>query len=170
LYLCFVYEDADGLPLSVNREIQGPFPKSQHLSVAVDIEIIIPTIDKPFMSRWNLRKAKWSVYKKYVEENINRIKPIPENYFKFIKLIKTAVEKSISREYRHSYSCWTKECESLLQEYERDENEVTANRLVCLLDKERKKRWLEKIDEMYITHSSRESWSLLRKLEATQPA
>lgn len=49
--LCFVSEDSDGLPLSVNREIQGLFPRSQHLPVVVDVGIIIPTIDKPFMPR-----------------------------------------------------------------------------------------------------------------------
>ncbi|KAL4153412.1 hypothetical protein QTP88_001245 [Uroleucon formosanum] len=55
--LCFVSEDIDGLPLNVNREILGPFPRSQHLPVIVEVGISIPIIDKPFMPRWNLRKA-----------------------------------------------------------------------------------------------------------------
>jgi hypothetical protein len=169
--LCFVSENSDGLPLSVNREVQGPFPRSQHLPVIVDVGIIIPIIDKPPMLRWNLCKAEWSMYTKYVEDNINRFKPIPENYVRFIKFIKTAAEKSIPRGHRHSYTpCWTKQCESLLQEYERDGNEVTANSLIRLLDEERKKRWLEKMNEMDFTHSSREIWSLLRKLGAAQPS
>lgn len=139
--LCFVSVDIDGLPLSVNREILGPFPRSQHLPVIVEVGISIPIIDKPFMPRWNLRKANWSEYTKYVEENINRIKPISDNYVRFIKLIKTATMKSIPRGHRSNYTpCWSKECESLLQEYERDGKDVTANRLIRLLDEERKKR------------------------------
>lgn len=150
--------DIDGLPMSVNREIIGPFSRSQHLPVIVEVRISIPIIDKPFMPRWNLRKANWSEYTKYVEENINRIKPILDNYIRFIKLIKTAATKSIPRGYRSNYtSCWSKECESLLQEFERNANDVTTNRLIRLLDEEREKRWLEKLEEMDFTHSSRES-------------
>lgn len=36
---------------------------------------------------------------------------------------------------------------------------------IRLQDEERKKRWLEKMEEMDFTHSSRESWPLLRKLK-----
>lgn len=134
-------EDIDGLPLNVNREILGPFPRSQHLPVIVEVGISIPIIDKPFMPRWNLRKANWTEYTKYIDENINQIKPIPENYIRFIKLIKTAARKSIPRGHRSNYTpCWSKECELLLQEHERDGKEVTANRLIRLLDEERKKR------------------------------
>jgi len=83
------------------------------------------------MPRWNLQKAKWSVYTKYVEENINRIKPIPENYARFIKLIKTAAVKSILKGHRHNYTpCWSKECESFFHKYEKDGNDVTTNRLI----------------------------------------
>jgi len=40
--------------------------------------------------------------------------------------------------------------------------------LIGLLDEERRKRWLEAMDNLDFTHSSRESWSLLRKLGAAQ--
>lgn len=85
-----VSEDQDGLPLSVNRVIKNKFPKSQHCPVIVSVRIIIPTIDKPPMPRWNLRKADWFAFSKYVEENINRIKPETDNYIRFVKLLKTA--------------------------------------------------------------------------------
>jgi len=95
---------------------------------------------------------------KYVGDNISRIKPIPENCVRFIKLIKIAAMKLIPRGHRYSYTlCWSKECKSLFQEYERNGNDVTANRLVRLLNEERKIGWLEKMDEMDFTYSSRES-------------
>ncbi|KAL4153463.1 hypothetical protein QTP88_001296 [Uroleucon formosanum] len=167
-HLKLIYGAKQGA-LSYPVEILGPFPRSQHLPVIVEVGISIPIIDKPFMPRWNLRKANWTEYTKYIDENINQIKPIPENYIRFIKLIKTAARKSIPRGHRSNYTpCWSKECESLLQEHERDGKEVTVNRLIRLLDEERKKRWLEKMEEMDFTHSSRESWSLLRKLGAAK--
>lgn len=76
------------------------------------------------MKRWNLRKADWNVYSTYIEENINRIKPIPENYLRFVKLLKTAAGKSMPRGHRKNYiPCFTKECEKLLNEYEQDGSE-----------------------------------------------
>jgi hypothetical protein len=108
--LCFVSEDSNGLPLTVNREIKNSFPRSQHLPITMTIGLIIPTIDKPFMPCWNLRKAAWSEFSKYVDDNIKFIDPIPDNYGRFIKLIKTAAKKSIPRGHRHNYiPCWTKE-------------------------------------------------------------
>jgi len=105
-----------------------------------------------------------------MEENINRIPPIPENYLRFVKLIKIAASLAIPRGHRQNYiPCWSKECDSLLREYDETGNEVTANRLIALLDEERRNRWITAMGEMDYTHLSRKSWSLLRKLGAAQP-
>jgi len=121
------------------------------------------------MPRLNSHKTDWYVFSKYVEENINRITPETANNIRFVKLLKTVTKKSIPRGYRHSNNpCWTKECETLLSEYKKDGTEVNANRLVGLLDEEQRKRWLEAMDNLDFSHSSRESWSFLTKLEATQ--
>lgn len=158
--LCFVSVEIDGLPMSINREILDPFPRSQYLPVIVEVGISIPIIDKPFMPRWNLRKANWSEYTKYVEENINRIKPLPDNYVRFIKQIKTAAMKSIPRGHRSNLPpADQKNANRFFKS-----TKGMGNRLTRLLDEELKKIWLEKLEEMDFTHSSRESWSLLRKL------
>lgn len=117
------------------------------------------------------RKAKWPEYTKYMEDNINRIPPIPENYLRFVKLLKRAATTAILRGHRQNYiPCWNKECELLLHEYEQSGSEVTANRLMALLDEERRNRWISAMEEMNHTHSSRKSWALLRKLGAAQPS
>ncbi|CAI6346698.1 unnamed protein product [Macrosiphum euphorbiae] len=96
---------------------------------------------------------------KYVEENINPIKPGTADYIRFVKLLKTVAKKSIPIRHRRSYTpCWTKECEILLGENKKDGKNVNANRLVGLLDEERRKRWLEAMDNLDFTHSSRESF------------
>lgn len=99
------------------------------------------------------------------KENINRIRPETANYISFVKLLKNQAKKSILRGHRHSYTPhWTKECDTLLNKYEKYGTEVNANRLIGLLDKKRRKRWLEEMDNLDFIYSSRESWSLLTKL------
>jgi len=167
LDLCFV---TNGTPLSAQRRITNTFLKSQHRSVILDVGLVLLRINKPEMKRWNLRKADWNVYSTYVEENINRIESIPENYHRFVKLLKTAAGKSMLRGHRENYiPYFKKECEKLLNEYEQVGSEVMANRLLGLLDEERKRRWQTAMDELDFTYSSRKSWALLRKLGVTQP-
>lgn len=75
---------------------------------------------------------------KEYEENVNLINPIPENYIRFMKLIKTAASKAIPRGHRQNYiPCWSKECELLFKEYEQSENDVTAHRLMNFLEEGR---------------------------------
>lgn len=169
--LCFVSIDKNDQPIRVSRAILQKFPKSQHKPVVIDIGISLPRINKPAIPRWNLQKERWSDYTKYIKDNINRIPPFPENYLRFVKLIKKAATTAIPRGHRQNYiPCWNKECELLLQEYEQSGSEVTANRLMALLDEERKNRWTSAMEEMDYTHSSRKSWALLRKLGAAQPS
>lgn len=60
------------------------------------------------------KKADWAKYTTYVEENINRIEPIPSNYDRFTKSIKTAAAKAMHRKHRQDWPCWSKECDKLL--------------------------------------------------------
>jgi len=84
--LCFVTTDCHDQPLRASRTILHNFPRTQHKPIAIDIGLHLPRIDKPLMPRWNLRKANWDAYTNYMEKNINRIPPLPENYPRFVKL------------------------------------------------------------------------------------
>jgi len=121
------------------------------------------------MPKWNLHKANWDAYTNYMEKNINRIPPLPENYPRFVKLVKKATCTAIPKGHRQNYTpCWNMECTYLLKEYERTGNETIANQLIESLDNERRNRWITAMNNKYITHSSRKSWELLRKLGAAQ--
>lgn len=123
------------------------------------------------MPRWNLRKAKWEDYTSYMEKNINRIPPLPENYPRFVKLVKKTASTAIPRGHRQNYiPCWNRECDSLLKEYEHTGDETIANQIIKSLDNERRNRWITAMDNMDFTHSSRKSWELLRKLGDAQPS
>ncbi|KAL4153873.1 hypothetical protein QTP88_001706 [Uroleucon formosanum] len=168
--LCFVTTDSSNMPLKANRRILQEFPRSQHLPVQVDIGLNLTRVSKPKLNRWNVRKADWAKYTTYMEENINRIEPIPLNYDRFTKLIKMAAGKAMPRGHRQDYiPCWSKECDKLLNEYEQTQSDVTADRLISLLDEERRQRWVKVMEEMDFSHSSRKSWDLLRKLGSAQP-
>jgi hypothetical protein len=106
-----------------------------------------------------------------MKKNINCIPPLPENYPRFVKLVKKAACTAIPRGHRKNYiPCWNTECASLLKEYECTGNETIANQLIKSLDNERRNRWITVMNNIDLTHSSRKSWELLRKLGVTQPS
>jgi len=128
----------------------------------VDIGLNLTRVSKPKLNRWNVRKADWAKYTTYIEENINRIEPIPYNYDKFTKLLKTAAWKAMPTGHIQNYiPSWSKECEKLLNEYEQTQSDITADQLIRLLDEERRQRWVKAMEEMDFSHSSRKSWDLL---------
>lgn len=86
--LCFVTKNQNGTPLSAQRRATNKFPKSQYRSVILDVGLALLRINKLEMKRWNLRKANCKAYLTFIDENINRIEPIPENYHRFVNLLK----------------------------------------------------------------------------------
>jgi hypothetical protein len=123
------------------------------------------------MQRFNVRKADWNIFKTNVEKNVNRIEPTPTNYERFVKLLKTVAGKAMPRGHRGNYiPCWSKDYSILLSEYEENGCDVTVDRLMRLLDEERRVKWQSAMEKLDFTHSSRKSWDLLRKLGSTQPA
>lgn len=147
--LCFVTKNELDQPFQVRRTILNKFPKSQHCPIVVEVGINLPRFNKPELPRWNIRKANWDSFSKYIEDNINRIEPVQGNYTRFIKLLKTAATKSIPRGHVQNYiPCWNKKCEEVLREYEENGSDVSANRLMNLLDEERRKRWINAVENL----------------------
>jgi len=60
------------------------------------------------------------------------------------------------------------EAKALLEEYETSGVLDIADQLIESLDAARRARWEESTAQMNFTHSSRKSWSLLRRLGASQ--
>ncbi|XP_049804080.1 uncharacterized protein LOC126242840 [Schistocerca nitens] len=145
--LCFVSSGETGIALPSKRTVLSRIPRSQHRPVIIDLGIQIPVIKSPPIARWNLRKANWVKFKDTIENNVNRIPPIPENYDRFTKLIIKAAHNSIPRGARKEYiPCWTKECEQLLDEYNKTENPELGEQLIRAMDEERKQRWQKRME------------------------
>lgn len=148
----FVPENPNGQHLRVNREVnKTSFPKIQHLPTIVATGLIVQTTRKPFVARWDLRKAVWSEYSNYVDDNIYQTESIPDNYGEFDHLIKSSAKKSTPKCYGHNYTpCWTRNCEKSLQGYKSDENVVNANKLMVLPDEDRRKTWIQVNEQKWI--------------------
>lgn len=83
---------------------------------------------------------------------------------------KKAATVSIPRGYRQEYiPCWTAESDRLYDEFCRSGDPDVADDLLHSLDNSRNEKWMKSVQEMNFTHSSRKSWSLIRRLGAATP-
>jgi hypothetical protein len=88
-----------------------------------------------------------------------------------LRLLFMAAKKSIPRGHRKNYvPCWSAECDRLLEEYKASPSDELANRLIIKLDEGRRSRWMEAMEKLDFTHSSRKSWNLLHRLSGTARA
>ena len=169
--LCFTTTNNDFEPLPSSRMVLNDFPHSQHRPVLISIGIEIspiPTLAKP---RWNFQKANWEEFKKKVDSNLRWVKPIPNNYHRFLGVLKGAAKTTIPRGYRKDYiPCWSTNIENLYNTYKENPTQDLANEILTALNKSRKDKWNNLMENMNFTHSSRSSWSLLRKLGTTNEA
>jgi len=149
------------------------FPHSQHRPLLIHIGLQLPVIHSSSKKRWNFRKANWDLYSDTLEHSIvtipSRCIPIEEAYRRFQGAIFKAASVSIPRGCRPVYTpCLDEECQALLEKYESSGDPDIADHLIESLDESRRSRWEETTEKLNFTHSSRKSWSLIRRLGAAQ--
>ena len=78
----------------------------------------------------------------------------------------TGAKKHIPRGVRKQYiPCWTPESENLLREYDETGDQDTAEQLLNSLQHDRRNRWVQLVESMDFTRSSRQAWRLLKRLD-----
>ena len=122
------------------------------------------------VKRWNFRKAKWSHYSALTNKFTKTLLSpdsldVDAAYQDFCNTIKKATKKTIPRGYRNNYiPCWDAECESLhknvLQSPQGDESKFGCTALLAKLDRKRRDRWTEAVQNIDFSHSSRKAWSI----------
>ncbi len=123
---------------------------------------IVASVQRP---RWNFQKANWTQYANLLDAAIRFITPNPQNYDRFAKLVINTAKKCIPRGYRKEYiPCWNEDSDRLYAEFKDNDDPETAKELLKSLDEARKQRWINTVENMNLTHSSRKGWSLIRKL------
>ena len=102
-----------------NKITLDAIPHSQHHPIALKISPLISPQNTYFKRPFNFRKANWKGFKAESDSLISRLKPKPENYDKFVKLLKKSARKYIPRGCQIDYiPVLTKETKLLYDKYQ----------------------------------------------------
>ena len=155
-------------------------PKTQHRPISIKLNATIRPRNVYFRRRYNLKKAKCQGSAKEVDNCIANTNPVPENYEKFVNLVRRSSNKNIPRGCRTSYVCGLNDQSKVMYEdYQRrfaedPFNEDTVRVGDALLDEISEvqcSKWKEMIESTDFTHSSRKAWKTINKLtkDYTEP-
>lgn len=163
--LCFVSNSSSNKPTNVTRKVLKDFPRSQHRPVVISIGNQIPLVQSVPKPRWNFKRANWKAFSETLDIISKRIQPTAAEYKRFQKAVHACAKRHIPRGYRKVYiPSWSADCEKLYRDFQQTGDPVTADNLMQLLNKNRKKNWEDTVENMDFTRSSRNAWNLLRKL------
>ena len=132
------------------KYVLDPIPRTQHRPICVTVHPVIVPQPTPFRRRFNLRKAKWDDFSTDFDEAIEEVEPIPENYDRFIGLVRVVSRRHIPRGCRTNYiPGLTEESQSLYEAYKKRYSSnpfaegtlETGNKLIDTMKEEKKKRW-----------------------------
>ena len=102
------------------KSVLDPIPCTQHCPICVTVHPVIVPQPTPFRRRFNLRKAKWDDFSTDFDEAIKEVEPVPENYDRFIGLIRVVSRIHIPRGCRTNYiPALTVESQSLYEAYKK---------------------------------------------------
>lgn len=88
---------------------------------------------------------------------------------RFVGAVISTAKKTIPRGYRRDYvPGWDEKCEKLYQEYNESQDREIADELLHSLDAARRQKWMETVEKLDFSKSSRKAWSLLRKLGSSR--
>ena len=79
------------------KSVLDSIPHTQHRHICVTVHPVIVLQPTPFRRRFNLRKAKWDDFSTDFDEAIEEFEHIPENYDRFIGLIREVSRRHIPR-------------------------------------------------------------------------
>lgn len=166
--LCFV-STTSNQPLPCNRKVIPKFPRTQHRPVILQTGLSIPLLSSFPRPRWNFRKADWNGYKSHLDKVLGWITPTAKNYKRFCGAVISSAKKYMPRGFRKEYvPGWNEDCEELYQLYLETDDQTIGDELLGLLNKTRRDRWTDTVENLDFRKSSREAWSLLNKLDGNK--
>ena len=78
------------------KSVLDPIPHTQHRPICVSVNPVIVTQPTTFRRRFNPKKAD-------LDSNIEEVAAIPENYERFVEMLRMSSRKHIPRGYRSNY-------------------------------------------------------------------
>jgi hypothetical protein len=166
--LCWV-SAVDGHSQPASHTVLDDFPHSQRRPSVLHVGLRLPVVRGVVKRRWNFGKADWAEFTDLTESAIPHISlrcsSVEQAYTRFTRALTKAAHSAIPRGFRPAYiPCMDTECSRLLKQYEESGDPDIADHLIESLDKARKNRWEESTAKMDLTHSSRKSLALIRRL------
>ena len=79
------------------KSVLNPISRTLHRPIWVTVHPVSVPQPTPFRRRFNLMKAKWDDFSTDFDEAIEEVEPIPENYDKFIGLVRVVFRRHIPR-------------------------------------------------------------------------
>lgn len=169
--LCFVSRSQENKPLPSKRKVLTSFPHSQHRPIIYEVGIQVPLVTTVPRPRWNFKRANWAGYAEELDKRLRWIPPTHKEYERFIGTVIATAKKFIPRGFRREYiPGWNEETETLYQEFIVSGDSEIADELLHSLDSARRDKWTSTVEELDFKTSSRQAWSLLRKLGNEKPA
>lgn len=162
------------------RRVLDRFPRSHHRPSIIKVPSLVqPVVGKP-VRRWNFRKANWQSFTEETEK-ASFCLPDPDNadvdagYAAYCRVLLGAARKTIPRGFNTNYiPGWDGECSHLLHVHQqassREEVEESATVLLQKLDATRRSRWIEVVQSIDFTHSSRKAWRTINQLTGRTPS
>lgn len=153
--------------------VMDVIPKTQHRPIGIKIKAAVSPQEVPFRRRYNLKKADWEGYEKFIDRDITKIMPTPDNYGTFVDLVKEASRNNIPRGCHTSYICGLNDESKELYEiyksqFEDDpfdtETTETGNKLANVIAEAQQQKWQDMIEATDFTHSCRKAWKTIDKL------
>lgn len=144
--------------------VYNPLPKTQHRPVGLNIYADIRLQTIPYRRRFNFRKANWSDFAGILDEAVDGMEPAPESYECFVEKVKYVSRKAIPKGCRQQYiPGLTTESKKLLDQYTNsyekdpfsDQTVESGNLLLRELSHARQEKWVETIEKLNMTHSSK---------------
>ena len=102
------------------KSVLDPIPRTQHRLICVTVHPVIVPQHSPFRRRFNQRKANWDDFSTDFNEAFEEVERIPENYDRFIGLVRVVSRRHIPGGCRTNYiPDLTEESQSLYEAYKK---------------------------------------------------
>ena len=85
------------------KYVMEPIPPTQHQPIGVRVKHVIVAQPATFKRHFNLRNADWNGYSTEIDNLIEYVDLTPENYGRFIELMRVISRKHIPRGCREQY-------------------------------------------------------------------
>ncbi|XP_030750457.1 uncharacterized protein LOC115878186 [Sitophilus oryzae] len=156
------------------KNVYNAIPKTQHRPIGIQVYSTIKTTKISFRRRFNFMKARWPEYSQVLDEEITNLAPTPSNYHIFVESLRKISRRYIPRGCRQHYiPGLSNASRDTLEQYEQlfakdpfsDQTITCETALMTALSEAREKKWIETLDRMGMSHSSKIAWNLIKKLD-----